>query len=91
MVLVKSQRAGERVKAQPHGAISTERLKLPVNEHKSQVATIDAVRLSGIHLPEGQAALVGRAPSRTLGAATPGFASCQPQPASKPVATLQIR
>ena len=64
VILVKSQRAGQRVKRSVT-AFLARRLKLPVNEHKSQVAPIDAVRVPGVHFPGAEAALVGIVPSRT--------------------------
>jgi RNA-directed DNA polymerase len=53
LVLVKSERAGQRVKASL-SAYLHRRLKLPVNEHKSRVAPIDACEFLGFTFRKGK-------------------------------------
>ena len=53
LVLVKSERAGQRVKASLTAYLDR-RLKLPVNEHKSRVAPIDACVFLGFTFRKGK-------------------------------------
>ena len=53
LVLVKSERAGQRVKASLTAYLHRQ-LKLPVNEHKSQVAPVDACTFLGFTFRRGK-------------------------------------